>query len=157
MLDQSSDFTFAPIFTQNAGTVLTGEYRRRGNNGYTQIAGGGTYAEFGDNESKDRGTQFRGYLKTIGDYSVSDQSVGRLRRLPGLGQYFPRPLSDRAKATSCVAVSIWKGRDSRDFWSLNGYYFQGLRPFDDQDKIPVALPLAETRAGQRPVCAGAPT
>ena len=59
-----------------------------------------------------------------------------------------KPFSTATRSTmptSCAAASIWKGSRQRDFWSLNGYYFQGLRPFDDQDTIPVALPLAETR------------
>ena len=47
--------------------------------------------------------------------------------------------------TCCATASSSRASSSRNFWSLNGYYFQGLRPFDDQDTIPVALPLAETR------------
>ncbi len=144
VLDQSSDFTFSPIFTQNASTVLTGEYRRRSDNGYMQIAGGGTYAEFGDNESKDRGTQFRGYLKTYGAYSVSDKSIGGFDVfLASDNTFLDRyQISESDVLRSRVYL---EGAENRNFWSLNGYYFQGLRPFDDQDKIPVALPLAETR------------
>jgi LPS-assembly protein len=38
----------------------------------------------------------------------------------------------------------------RDLLSLSGYYFQGLREEDDQDQIPVVLPLAESRLVTEP-------
>ena len=56
--------------------------------------------------------------------------------------------------TSCAAASFSRARRTANFWSLNGYYFQGLRPFDDQDTIPVALPLGGDPAGQRPDALG---
>jgi LPS-assembly protein len=39
----------------------------------------------------------------------------------------------------------------RDFTELSGYYFQGLRDEDDQERIPVVLPLAESRVVSGPL------
>ena len=144
VLDESSDFTLAPIFTQKAGTVLTGEYRRLHRNGYTQLGGGGTYANFGDNESKDRGEQFRGYLKSYGNYGVSDHSTAGFNVFLASDNTFLERYQISASSVLRNRAYL-EGSEQRNFWSINGYYFQGLRPFDDQDTIPVALPLAETR------------
>lgn len=145
VLSPSSDFTFTPIITQNAGVVLAGEYRQQHLNGYTQIAGGGTYASMdtADRESEE-GKDFRGYIKALGGYSVSDQSVA------GYDVYLTtdNTFLDRYQIDSQQVLRsriFLEGQEDRNFWSINGYYFQGLRAFDDQDRIPVALPFAETR------------
>ena len=83
VIDQSSDFTIAPIFTQNGGTVLAGEYRRLHRNGYTQLAGAGTYA--GQDES---------------DHD-SEAGQGLPRLLPGLRRLRgERPLAAPATMSS---------------------------------------------------------
>ena len=75
VIDQSSDATIAPIFTQNGGTVLAGEYRRLHSNGYTQLAGAGTYAVRDESDvDSEQGKGFRGYFRGFGGYGVSDHS-----------------------------------------------------------------------------------
>ena len=54
----------------------------------------------------------------------------------------------------CAAASSSRASEQRNFWSLNGYYFQGLAAFYDQDTIPVALPLGETRFVSDRYCGG---
>ncbi len=145
VIDQSSDATIAPIFTQKGGTVLAGEYRRLGNNGYTQLAGAGTYAVRDESDvDSEQGHGFRGYFRGFGGYGVTDHTQG------GFDVYLSsdNTFLDRYQVDDADVLRsrvFLEGFDRRDFWSLNGYYFQGLRPFDDQDTIPVALPLAETR------------
>ena len=145
VLDQSSDVTIAPIITQNGGAVLAGEYRRLHSNGYTQLAGAGTYAARDESDvDSEQGHGFRGYLRGFGGYSVSDHSqAGYDLYLSSDNTFLDRYQIDDADVLRNRV--FLEGFEARNFWSLNGYYFQGLRPFDDQDTIPVALPLAETR------------
>ena len=118
-----------------------------------------------------------------GTYAVRDESDHDSEQGHGLPRLLPRPRRLRGQrslatpATTSILSSdntfldryqiddsqraaqprLSRGlRGQRNFWSLNGYYFQGLAPFYDQDTIPVALPLARDPAGQRPVTAGAP-
>ena len=145
VIDQSSDATIAPIFTQNGGTVLAGEYRRLHNNGYTQLAGAGTYAVRDESDvDSEQGKGFRGYFRGFGGYGVSDHSQA------GFDLYLSsdNTFLDRYQIGEDDVLRnrvFLEGFENRNFWSLNGYYFQGLRPFDDQDTIPIALPLGETR------------
>ena len=145
VIDKSSDATIAPIITQKGGTVLAGEYRRLHRNGYTQLAGAATYAARDESDvDSEQGHGFRGYFKGFGGYSVSDHSqAGYDLFLSSDNTFLDRyQISDEQVLRNRVFL---EGFEHRNFWSLNGYYFQGLRPFDDQDTIPVALPLAETR------------
>jgi LPS-assembly protein len=145
VLDQSSDFTIAPIFTQNAGTVLSGEYRHLHRNGYTQLAGAFTYAaEDESDQDSEESKGFRGYFRGIGYYGASDHSTaGYDVYLSSDNTFLDRYQFDDADVLRSRAYL--EGQEDRNFWTLNGYYFQGLGPSYDQDTIPVALPFAETR------------
>ncbi|MGD9510853.1 MAG: LPS-assembly protein LptD [Geminicoccaceae bacterium] len=145
VIDQSSDATIAPIFTQKGGTVLAGEYRRLHRRGYTQLAGAATYAVSDESDhDAEQGHGFRGYFRGIGGYSVSDHSqAGYDAYLSSDDTFLDRYQIDDASVLRSRA--FLEGFENRNFWSLNGYYFQGLAPFYDQDTIPVALPLGETR------------
>ena len=145
VIDQSSDATIAPIFTQKGGTVLAGEYRRLHRAGYTQLAGAGTYAVRDESDvDSEQGHGFRGYFRGLGGYSVSDHSqAGFDAYLSSDNTFLDRYQIDDASLLRSRA--FLEGFERRNFWSLNGYYFQGLAPFYDQDTIPVALPLGESR------------
>lgn len=145
VIDQSSDATIAPIFTQKGGTVLAGEYRRLHSNGYTQLAGAATYAVRDDSDvDSEQGHGFRGYFRGIGGYGVSDHSqAGYDLYLSSDNTFLDRYQIDEASVLR--NRTFLEGFEDRNFWSLNAYYFQGLADFYDQDTIPIALPLGETR------------
>ena len=145
VIDQSSDATIAPIFTQKGGTVLAGEYRRLHTAGYTQLAGAATYAVRDESDhDAEQGHGLRGYFRGLGGYSVSDHSqAGYDIYLSSDNTFLDRYQIDEASVLR--SRTFLEGFDQRNFWSLNAYYFQGLAAFYDQDTIPVALPLGETR------------
>ena len=151
VIDQSSDATIAPIFTQNGGTVLAGEYRRLHRNGYTQLAGAATYAIRDESDvDSEQGKGFRGYFRGFGGYGVSDHSqAGFDVYLSSDNTFLDRYQIDDADVLRSRV--FLEGFEQRNFWSLNGYYFQGLGPSYDQDTIPIALPLAETRLVSEPL------
>ncbi len=145
VIDQSSDATIAPIFTQKGGTVLAGEYRRLHTAGYTQLAGAATYAVRDESDhDAEQGHGLRGYFRGLGGYSVSDHSqAGYDIYLSSDNTFLDRYQIDDASVLR--SRTFLEGFEQRNFWSLNAYYFQGLAAFYDQDTIPVALPLGETR------------
>lgn len=154
VINPSTDVTFAPILTQDAGVVLAGEFRRQHRDGFTQLGGSGTYASYQDSDTESqRDAEFRGHIQGYGDYGVTDRSrAGFETFLVSDKTYLDRyQLDDSDILENRVYV---EGHEARDFWSVNGYYFQSLRPFDDQDTIPFALPLAETRLVSNPMWGG---
>ena len=106
VLDPSSDVTIAPIFTQNAGTVLAGEYRRLHRDGYTQLAGAGTYTEYATRATVDseQGKDFRGYFRGFGGYGVERSLAGRLRRLSEPATT-PSSTATRSTTPTCCAAA----------------------------------------------------
>ena len=144
MLDQSSDLTLAPIITQNARhradrrVPPPRQQRLHADRWRWHLRGVRRQREQGSRQAVSRLPQ------DFGGYSVSDNSIAGFDVfLASDNTFLDRyQISDSDVLRSRVYL---EGSENRNFWSLNGYYFQGLRPFDDQDKIPVALPLAETR------------
>ena len=151
VLGPNADMTFAPIFTQTAGVVLGGEYRRLHRDGYTQLAATGTYAGYSESDiESEQDRDFRGHVRAFGDYGVTTTSrAGYDIYLTTDNTYLDRYQIDDADVLENRLYV--EGQEARDFWTINGYYFQGLRPFDDQDRIPVALPLAQTRLVSSPM------
>lgn len=150
-LSSSADFTFAPIFTQTAGVVLAGEYRQQHRDGFTRLAASGTYAEMAESDQEtEQGKELRGHVKADGDYGATRNSrVGYNIFLSSDKTYLDRyKLSDEDVLRNRV---YFEGFEDRNFWTVDGYYFQGLRTFDDQDRIPVALPYAQTRLISQPL------
>ncbi|MEK0082445.1 LPS-assembly protein LptD [Benzoatithermus flavus] len=150
-LSPSADFTFAPIFTQTAGVVLAGEYRQQHRDGFTRLAASGTYAEMAESDQEtEQGKELRGHVKADGDYGATRNSrAGYNIFLSSDKTYLDRyKLSDEDVLRNRV---YFEGFEDRNFWTVDGYYFQGLRTFDDQDRIPVALPYAQTRLISQPL------
>lgn len=151
VLSPSADFTFAPIFTQTAGVVLGGQYRQELRDGHTEIAASGTYSSYNDS---DRDTEqehdFRGHIRGNGNYGLTDHSrAGYDVYLTSDNTYLDRYGIDDADVLRNRLYA--EGGQDRNFWTINGYYFQGLRPFDNQDEIPIALPFADTRLVSQPM------
>jgi LPS-assembly protein len=150
-LSPSRDFTLAPIFTQTAGIVLAGEYRQQHRDGFTRIGGSGTYAEMAQSDQEtEQGKEFRGHVRADGDYGATANSrAGFNVFLTSDNTYLNRyKLDDSDVLQNRI---YYEGHQDRDFWTVNGYYFQGLRTFDQQSRIPVALPYAQTRLYSTPM------
>ena len=149
------DFTFIPIFTQDAGVVLGGEYRQRHEAGQTRLSGSATYTdrhEF-DVDNPKGGQELRGHFRGQGYYEVADKTgAGAEIFLASDNSYLERYKIDN---DDVLENRLWVERvDSRDYLGLNGYYFQGLRETDQQKRIPVVLPLAEARYISEPLWQG---
>jgi LPS-assembly protein len=65
-LDESYDFTFSPVITEKAGVLLQGLWRQRTRNGGYRIDVAGVFQD--DREFFDPGGEFRGSIKTSGDF-----------------------------------------------------------------------------------------
>ena len=114
-------------------------------NGYTQLAGAGTYAARDESDVTRAGPRLPRLFPRLRRLFGQRSLTGRLSTSISSSD---NTFLDRYQIDDADVLRnrvFLEGFEARNFWSLNGYYFQGLRPFDDQDTIPVALPLAETR------------
>lgn len=152
----SADFTFSPIITQEDGPVIAGEYRQRHRQGRTNLAGSFAYAtpyQRTPEEEEEGGRELRGHIRADGDYAVTESSnVGFDVFLSSDNSYLRR--YDISRQSTLTNRAYFEGLEDRNFWTLNGYYFQGLRINDDQDTIPIALPYAQARVTSEPLAWG---
>jgi LPS-assembly protein len=142
-LAPNRDITLAPLFTTEGGTVLFAEGRDLETWGRTTVRGSITHTdEYQSSTGEATGQGLRGHLQGTGRYSIDDMHRA------GFDGYWT---SDKTylrryniSNTSILNNHAYIERfDDRDYYGLNAWAFQGLRESDDQDIIPVALPLAE--------------
>ena len=75
-----------------------------------------------------KGKDFRGYFRGFGGYGVSDHSSAGYDVYPARATIPSSTATRSTMRTCCAAASISRAQEDRNFWSLNGYYFQGLGP-----------------------------
>ena len=147
-LAPNRDLVLSPLFTSQAGVLLNAEYRELQSFGLTEIGGGVTYTDAagkrdGQNNVRQDGSEVRGYVDSRGRYSLGEQNrAGFDLRLASDDSVLQR--YDISNADVLENRAYVERFGQRDFFSLNAYGFQSLREEDDQDEIPVVLPLAES-------------
>jgi len=142
-LAENRDLTVAPTFISKGEVLLDLEYRELQSFGLTEIGGAVTRTdEAGKRGQPQRGKEVRGHVEANGRYSLNERhqagfDIAWASDNTFLDRY---DLGDDDVLENRVFLDRF---DGRDFFSLNGYAFQSLREGDDQDEIPLALPLAE--------------
>ena len=145
------DLTVAPIFTTKENAVLTAKYRHLLENGRFQLGGSGTYATKAgsDSDPNPQGQAFRGHLEGDGRFHLGQRwNWGFDLAVASDDTYLDRyDFSDaNVLQNRLFTERIW----DRNYAVIQGYGFQGLREDDDQDKIPIAAPLAQLELTSQP-------
>ena len=139
-LSQSNDATIAPLFTTHGGELLEGEYRERWEQGGLWLQGS---AGFNPNGGVS-GTQDQVYSHLFGSGRIPVTSVwnsGFDVQVSSDTTYLKRyDISQLDRLTSDLFLD---GESGRSRFAMTGYFFQGLRPTDDNRTFPVPLPLLE--------------
>jgi LPS-assembly protein len=145
------DVTLAPIFFTGEKPVLAAEYRHLLPSGRYELAGSGTYAtEAGSDGNPSPSEQtFRGHIEGEGRFRLSPRARwGYDLAATTDNTYLQRYQfsNENVLTNRLFAEQIWQ----RNYAGISSYAFQGLRSFDHQQEIPVALPLAEVELTSRP-------
>jgi LPS-assembly protein len=145
VIDPQSDLTVAPLITGKEGVVLTGQYRRRFEDGFVNIAGSGTIGDRTKNEDGvpvEETNVFRGHIDATARFDIDDNwrwgaEVERVTDKDYLRFY------DFDSPRSLTVNPYAEGFFGRNYAAINAYSFQGLRANDNNDLTPIVLPLAE--------------
>ena len=150
-LAPNRDIVLSPLFTTDAGVLLGAEYRELQRFGLTEIELAGTYTDAAGKRDADGrlqprdGNEFRGHIDAAGRYTLSERDrAGFDLRLASDDTFLRRYdiSSDDVLENHAFAERFGE----RSYTALNLFGFQSLRETDDQDQIPLVLPLAEARA-----------
>ncbi len=148
-----ADLTITPTVFSRQGPFLTGEFRKRFENGGFTVRAEGTHvgdpSAFAAAPLGAGNMQWRGALHSNGEFALNDywragwditalsdryflQDYKQYNYL--LQNYFFRESSSTIYLT---------GQGPRSYFDLRGYYFQGLSPNDVQAQQPVVHPVAD--------------
>jgi len=146
VIDPQSDLTLDPIIATQVYPVLSGQYRRRVENGQFSIAGSATVGDIDSTDSNGVTTtesdQLRGHVFAQGQFDITDNwragfDINRASDIDYLRLYgFPNNF-----ARSLDSTVYAEGFDGRSYASAQAYAFQGLRSSDIQDQTPIVAPL----------------
>jgi LPS-assembly protein len=148
---QNRDLVLSPLFSTDANTLLAARYRDLERFGLTDIQGSVTYTDAAGKRDADgdleprSGNEVRGHIDAGGRYTLSETDrAGFDLRLVSDDSFLRRyDISNNDVLENRAFVERF---GARSYTALNVYGFQSLREQDDQDEIPLVLPLAEARA-----------
>jgi len=149
------DATFKPKLTSDEGVVWGAEYREQTLTGGYYIDASINYGDERDDEGFKTGSSgFRGHVFSDGHFHLDP--------VWNYGYEFERASDDtylsfyriNSKDTLTTRPYI-EGINSRSYASGNAYFFQGLDIDDDQDKIPMVMPLLDFNHRGEPGAYGA--
>jgi len=142
-LDPSYDLTVTPVYTENDGPLLKGEWRQRTQTGAYDLSGSIRYGETHDNLGNGTGEDsFGSHLFGSGRFQIDNTwRWGFDLQMTSNDTYLKR--YDISSLDRLVNNAFVEGIYGRSYASVNGWYFQGLRATDDPGKTPIVMPLAE--------------
>ena len=143
-LDPSYDLLLAPMYTEEDGPLLKGEWRQRtSNTGMYNFQASGRYGKprdrFGIEQDEDT---LQGHIFGRGRFQIDDTwRWGYDAQLTSNDTYLKRyDISSLDRLENNLFI---EGIDGRSYAAVNGWYFQGLRETDDPGLTPLVLPLVE--------------
>lgn len=142
-LDPSYDLLLAPMYTEEDGPLLKGEWRERTHTGSYNIQASGRYGKPRDRFGAEQDEEtLQGHIFGRGRFQVDEiWRWGYDAQLTSNDTYLKRyDISSLDRLENNLFV---EGIDGRSYAAINGWYFQGLRETDDPGLTPLVLPLIE--------------
>lgn len=143
-LSDNYDFTFAPMWTENAGTLLLGEWRQRTASGGYELELAGVFDNVEDPLSPAEGDDFRGSIKTRGRFALNPSYSAGWDVLLESDETFRRfyNLDSRLK-TDRVSQIYLEGLHDRNYFSTRFYNTQSLLFTDEEFSESVVYPIID--------------
>ena len=153
VLDDTSDYTIAPIFSQKELPVYQGEYRKILPEGYFQFEHSFTVSDREDSDGSVDENAFRGHIKARLDHDINETFRGGVQINAATDDTYLRfyDISTQATLFSEAYVEGFRGRD---YAAARMFGFQGLSVEDNTEEIPIALPLLEFSHVSEPLIEG---
>ena len=136
------DFTFSPIFTVEQGIVLAGEYRQLFESGRFDLVASGTIADKVNSNGRTRENQFRGAIDTQANFDIDDSWRWGFDLRRTTDDTYLRVYNFDSPRT-LTSTAFVEGLRGKNYMSLRGFTYQGLRETDNNDEAPIILPIAD--------------
>lgn len=139
-ISPSYDLTFSPMLLLNEAPVLKGEFRMRTRRGQYVFNASITNPKARDEEgNREPGREVRNHLFAKGDFEVGEKwNWGFAYQHSSDDTYLERyDIDDTDELESRLYAQRENGRN---YVSVEGYYFRGLRSKDEQGQTPIVTP-----------------
>ncbi|MGB8601480.1 MAG: LPS assembly protein LptD [Rhizomicrobium sp.] len=145
-ISDSEDATLEPLVSTSGGIVMEGEYRKRWENSGLWLQG--SVAENPNGGIDENQQQYYSHLFGSGSFALTDGwqpgqgwQAGFDTQITSKNTYLKRyDISEADRLNNDLFIV---GENGRSRFAVTGYFFQSLRLSDDNETIPVALPLIE--------------
>lgn len=143
-LSDHYDFTFAPMWTEKAGTLLLGDWRQRTANGAYRVELAGVFDNPDDPLSPADGDEFRGSIKTQGRFALDQYYAFGWDALFETDETFRRfyNLDSRLK-TDRISQAYLEGLHDRNYLSARFYNTQSLLRRDEKFSEATVYPIID--------------
>jgi len=152
-ISPDADITVTPTYFSKQGPFLSGEFRKRFENGVVTLRAEGTRVLYpGDFAPPPVGAgdkRWRGSVQSQGEFALNDQWKFGWDITALSDRYF---LQDYKQYNNLLQNYFFRessstiyltGQGPRSYFDLRGYYFQGLSPNDVQAQQPVVHPMLD--------------
>ncbi|MEM7397751.1 MAG: LPS-assembly protein LptD [Pseudomonadota bacterium] len=138
------DFTFAPMWTEKAGTLLWGDWRQRTANGGYNLELAGVFDNVNDELSPALGDDFRGSIKTKGRFALDPYYSWGWDVLLETDETFRRFYNlDSRLRTDRISQIYLEGLRGRNYFSTRFYNTQSLLFTDEEFSESVVYPIID--------------
>ncbi|ODS02567.1 hypothetical protein AUC71_14655 [Methyloceanibacter marginalis] len=143
-LSDHYDFTFAPMWTEKAGTLLLGDWRQRTSNGGYRVELAGVFDNDTDITSPAFGDDFRGSINTQGRFAIDPYYSFGWDILAETDDTFRRyyNLDSRLK-TDRVSQVYLEGLHDRNYFSTRFYNTESLLAPDEEFSEATVYPIID--------------
>jgi LPS-assembly protein len=151
VIDQDKDATITPLLTTRQRVALFGQYRQRFPGGALVTDGSVTYVRSTDNLDQEQpGNEFRGHLFGRFRYDINNNwragfDAGIVSDKIYLRRY------NVYHGDTLLSTAWAEGFYGRDYARIRAMHFRTLRQFEEQERLPFVMPLAEYSAIGDPV------
>jgi len=143
-LSDNYDFTFAPMWTEKAGTLLLGDWRQRMASGGYNLELAGVFDNVNDLSSPAYGDDFRGSIKTKGRFALDPYYSWGWDVLLETDDTFRRFYNlDSRLRTDRVSQVYLEGLRGRNYFSTRFYNTQSLLFTDEEFSESVVYPIID--------------
>jgi len=148
------DVTISPRFTTEEGLILGAEYREHVGNGQYSVDGSITYTDARDDDGNlEDGNEVRGHLFSEGEFELDPTWRWGFKVQRASDDTYLRRYGISGLDTLTTNTFV-EGFNDRSYAAGNTYWFQGLKEADEDNKIPVVLPLLDFNYVGEPDSAG---
>ncbi len=153
VIDDTSDYTISPIFTQKELPVYQGEYRKILPEGNIFLNHSFTFSDRENSNGTVDQDAFRGHIDARFDHDINDTFRGGLKVNAATDDTYLRFYNISTQATLFSEAYV-EGFRGRDYVTARMFGFQGLSSDDNTEEIPIALPLLEFSHVSEPLVEG---